>query len=63
MVYARRDRLPSHVKVNRAGAVSLLSVVRGLGLNDRVVFSVQIEDDKTITLIPTTLQEVPASEN
>jgi hypothetical protein len=62
MVFARRNRLPSHAKVNRAGALSLMSIVRGLELPDNVVFEVGLDrDNKTITLTPTDLTDVPAT--
>lgn len=59
MVFARRNKLPSHVKVNRAGAISLMSVVRGLGLADDVVFELVLGKDKSVLLVPTNLKNVP----
>lgn len=61
MVFARRNKLPTHVKVNKAGAISLMSVVRGLELADDVVFELNIGEDKIITLTPTDLATVPNS--
>lgn len=61
MVYARRNRLPSHVKVNKCGAIALQSFVRSLELADNVVFRVERNEDKSITLIPTDLTEVPTN--
>ena len=61
MIYARRNSLLKFVKVNKAGAVSLMSVVRGLGLADDVVFELGIGEDKSITFIPTDLKDVPTT--
>lgn len=60
MVYARRNALPSHAKLNKAGALSLLSFVRALDLPDDVVFQVQVDEDtKSLVLTPTGLAAVP----
>lgn len=60
MVYARRNSLPSHVKLNRAGAISISSFVKNLGLEDGVIFGVEVnEDTKTLTLTPTDLVDFP----
>jgi len=60
MVYARRNALPSHVRLNKAGAISLLSFVRNLGLEDGVIFGVEVDEgQKTLTLTPTDLVEFP----
>lgn len=42
MIFARRNHLPSVVKVNKAGGISMLSFVRHLGLPDDVEFEVSI---------------------
>lgn len=59
MVYARKNHLPSHAKVNRAGDLSVLSFVRALDLADDVVFQVVVREDRSLVLTPTDLQFVP----
>lgn len=61
MVYARRNALPSHAKVNKAGALSVLSFVRALDLSDTVVFQIEVNEDKSLTLTPTNLETVPTN--
>lgn len=45
MIFARRDKLPRTVRLNKAGTVSLLSFVRSLGLPDNVRFSIVVDRD------------------
>jgi hypothetical protein len=52
MLYARRDRPPEQVKVNKGGAISMLSIVRHLNLPDDVTFDVVITADGAVVLTP-----------
>lgn len=59
MVYARRYNLPSYVKANKSGAISILSFIRSLDLPDDVIFAIEVGADKSLILTPTDLTEVP----
>ena len=48
----RRNRPPEQVAVNKCGAVSLLSLLRHIGLPDRTIFDVSFDYAGRITLIP-----------
>lgn len=58
MVYARRHALPDYVRVNKAGAISVLSFIRYLELPDDVIFKIEVGEDKTLVLTPTNLLEI-----
>lgn len=61
MAYTRRHALPTHVKVNKAGTISILSFIRYLELPDDVIFEIDIGADKSLLLTPTNLTEIPDS--
>ncbi len=48
----RRNRPPEQVAVNKCGAVSLLSLLRHIGLPDRTVFDVSFDTSGRIILTP-----------
>ncbi len=61
MIYARRNKLPDRVKVNKSGGISVLSFVRHLQLPDDVEFEVEVIDEgETKGLIFRTQIVVPA---
>ena len=47
----RRNRPPEQVAVNKCGAVSLLSLLRHMGLPDRLIFDVSFNTDTGVIVL------------